>query len=290
MGEEHTKGYLLADDELIKATQSRINGHMSMIMKAFKVGEYWNQEKRFRETSINESEEVAPMYLVVKDHKITVPGTLPKTRPIISGCKSMTKHLAGILSDIIEALAYCMRDPLEDISTEDMLAVVEDYNLKVLAGHWQDLNPEDLILLGADVVALFPSLDTSEVAKEVMQEILESDLKIQEVEWKDLARYIAMNMDGSEVKNLRLDRLIPVRKYSRGPRPGITSKEAKAKDTDDEESKWEFPYPDAEPVDWEVTKLVAYAIQIAVEVVFNNYLYSFAGHTYRQVKGGPIGS
>ena len=145
------------DDSTIKATQSSINGHISMIIKSFKVGKLWGQQRRMRETTINESEEVAPMYLVVKDHKYTPPGELPKTRPIVTGCQSMARHLAGFLSDIVEALADCMVDPLEAISTEDMLAVVEEYNMKVLSGHWEGLDPNKLILLGADVVALFPT-------------------------------------------------------------------------------------------------------------------------------------
>ena len=128
MGEAHTAGDIKVDDQAIKATQNTINGHISMIMKSFKVGEQWGQEKRMRETTINNSEEVAPMYLVIKDHKYIPPGDLPKTRPIVTGCQSMARHLAGFLSDIVEALADCMEDPLEAISTEDMLAVVEEYS------------------------------------------------------------------------------------------------------------------------------------------------------------------
>ena len=115
-------------------------------------------------------------------------------------------------------------------------------------------------------------------------------MKIYDTEWKELAKYLAMNMDADQVNQLGMNRLILVRKFNRGLRPGITSKEAKAKNVEEDNSKWEFPYPDAEPQDYEIRRLVAYAIKIAIEVVFNNYLYSFAGQTYRQAKGGPIGS
>ena len=53
--------------------------------------------------------------------------------------------------------------------------------------------------------------------------------------------------------------------------------------------KWDFK-PDREPFNSELKILIATALQIAVEVVFSNYIYSFGGVHYRQVKVGPIGS
>ena len=65
MGDEHTKGDELVTDETVRATQQMINGHIAMVIKAFKIGEYWGQVERMRESTINDSEEISPMYLVV---------------------------------------------------------------------------------------------------------------------------------------------------------------------------------------------------------------------------------
>ena len=73
-----------------------------------------------------------------------------------------------------------------------------------------------------------------------------------------------------------------------GPRPGVTGQEAKRKITKEEESKWILP--EIEPLDWEIKLLIARAVQIGVKVAFSNYLYTFGGKTFRQAKGGPIGS
>ena len=81
------------------------------------------------------------LYLVIKDHKPVEPGQLPKTRPIVAANQSMCRHLAGILSDIIEGLANAMEDPLEAIRTEDTLAIVEEYNANILAGEFGDVDP-----------------------------------------------------------------------------------------------------------------------------------------------------
>ena len=45
-----------------------------------------------------------------------------------------------------------------------------------------DFNPEDTLLMGADVVALFPNLDVEEVANEVMKELVETTMVIEEVD------------------------------------------------------------------------------------------------------------
>ena len=78
-------------------------------------------------------------------------------------------------------------------------------------------------------------------------------------------------------------------RYTRGPRPGCTGKDAKDRNVKEADTKWEFK-PSQEPYLWETKYLLAASIQIAVEVTFSNYLYSFGGTNYRQSKGGPIGS
>ena len=148
----------------------------------------------------------------------------------------------------------------------------------VRSGAIENFNAADLLLLGADVKALFPSLDCKEVAKEVMKELLETEMKIDEVDWKELATYLAMNLDQKQVDALPVRRLIPVRRYSRGPRPGCTGKDARDRNVKEADTKWEFK-PSQEPYLWETKYLLAASIQIAVEVTFSNYLYSFGGTT-----------
>ena len=161
--------------------------------------------------------------------------------------------------------------------------------MQLLKSTTGDLNPEDIILLGADVVALFPSLDGRVVAEQIMEEFIETEMQTEGIDWKELATYLAMNLDQDQINKLGLARVCPTRRYSRGPRPGITSNEAKQKSTKEEDSKWDFA-PGVEAMDWEIKKIIAVSLQIAVETVFSNYIYSFGGINYRQVKGGPIGS
>ena len=99
-----------------------------------------------------------------------------------------------------------------------------------------------------------------------------------------------MNMEPDQVRKLDERRLIPDIKFTMGQRPGITSKEAKEKNTKEGETKWRFKDENAEPLHWDLKRLIALAVHISVKVAFSNYLYTFGGHTYRQKAGGPIGS
>ena len=104
---------------------------------------------------------------MIKDHKKIEPGDLPKTRPVVSNCRGMGVHLSNMVSEIVEALANSLDEDFEVISTEDAKSKLNDYN--ELGGC--RLSEGDLrMLIGADAVALFPSLDTTQVARLVAEE------------------------------------------------------------------------------------------------------------------------
>ena len=101
MGEEHTKNDKEISEEKLKVIQRKHNGHVSMWLKMGKTGENWHHEERFRESCINHSCCVSPLWLLLKDHKKVNPGELPRTRPVSGGNKSMGVHLSNLLSDYI---------------------------------------------------------------------------------------------------------------------------------------------------------------------------------------------
>ena len=69
------------------------------------------------------------MYLLDKDHKSRKEGQkLPATRPVVSGYRGMGLSLSNIVSDIVENIANVRDNPLEVISTEDLLSRVRAHN------------------------------------------------------------------------------------------------------------------------------------------------------------------
>ena len=120
------------------------------------------------------------------------------------------------------------------ISTEDLLATYDEYNQKIDSGEIE--SDTDRIMLGADAKALFPSLDTQKCARLVGEEFIPSDLIIEDVNYEVLAKYIAMNWDQGQIRIRGLQRVIPVRTYKFGPRPGMKSNEAKEPGDREEDS------------------------------------------------------
>ena len=93
----------------------------------------------------------------------------------------------------------------------------------------QEVLPEDIqdqtvpmIILGSDVVNLYPSLDTRKVVGEVKNAILDSDIKWEEMDYLEAARYVALNWPEEKCRRSELRRVLPKRRGTRGTRPGLT--------------------------------------------------------------------
>ena len=88
----------------IKESQRELNGHVSMMVKIFKIGGYWKHGQRVRETTMGEGLSICPMSLLYKDHKGWSPGggSVPPTRPVVGGHRGINMHLSELVSDIID--------------------------------------------------------------------------------------------------------------------------------------------------------------------------------------------
>ena len=106
-GEVHTVG----DEEIglaeLRANQKRVNGIVSMLLKTFNIGRACKHESRWRESTINNSLEVSPMWILYKCHKGWTfhKGTPPPTRGVMGGNQGMNSHLSEIVSWAVEPLA-----------------------------------------------------------------------------------------------------------------------------------------------------------------------------------------
>ena len=60
--------YVAKDEEVnldfLLQNQSRLNGHVSMLLKTFNAGADWNHQARLRATKLTHSLSVAPLYLL----------------------------------------------------------------------------------------------------------------------------------------------------------------------------------------------------------------------------------
>ena len=137
-------------------------------------------------------------------------------------------------------------------------------------------------------MALFPSMRGSYTARKIRDAVLEGDLLVEGLDVKEMARYVAIGYQPHEIGALRLGRVIPVRRYRKGVKPGVTGKEAMKKESGDE-VRWVFPVPSEEFTDLERRKLFAACLEIGVRKSFALHTYQFGGVLYKQTEGGPIG-
>ena len=292
MGSVHTSKDTEVGDETVRKIQRLYNGHTSMWLKMANVGENWDHEDRLRESCLQNTNNVPPMYLLAKDHKIREPGQLPATRPVVSGCSGMQLSLSNLLSDHLESLANSRENPIEVISTEDMLSRVNSYNENhTLENVSKDDQNREKVLVGADCVQLFPSLKAAQsgriVREAAIKIISQSGLEIRGLDYQELAKYVRMNMSDFEIQARKLNKIIPVRKFNRGSMPGMSGEEATRGYIPEDEER--FIHPLREPTDAEKINLYATALECSIRFVFSENLYRFANKTYKQSDSGPIG-
>ena len=101
----------------LKKIEKSINDHTRMLCKVVNAGEYHGHMDRILSSKLVNSESTAPKYYLYKDHK-----KVESWRPVVSGCFSNTLGLSNILSDIVESICGSMPEPLEVISSEDLLS------------------------------------------------------------------------------------------------------------------------------------------------------------------------
>ena len=156
-----------------------------------------------------------------------------------------------------------------------------------------EMLPEDrqdymspMVLVGSDVVSLYPNLDVARVSKMMGEAVRLSPLKWEGVDWMECARYVALNLTNEECRSSKLRRILPWRRKTGGTRPGIKGKNPRGKHRGDTE-QWCFP--DVILEKWEQRELLATVVEIATHAMFKTHFYDFAGQAYHQKSGGPIG-
>ena len=470
-GEVHTS----KDTEVclgeVQSNQRKLNGHVSMLCKIFKIGSDWQHEGRVRETMVNNSLAVAPLYLLYKDHKgwTWERGTPPPTRPVASGNRGMNLHLSEVVSSILEPVANTMPDTAEVISCEDMKSRWDRLNEKnvnwmrelplcgTLLDHLTDHNcpgnsecedgelpslctceedeqtdeemvescgnnteltlgvakeegrgavphpntntttetqirpnyagrgreesvvgevsvdnskdtdstnmnidkepmeagrgreesgvgggslnsrsgrvekmrlarkiladkrkgisdslveggkvsrmekrisskevdtqmiqdrSKEMVIIGSDVVGLYPCMIGVSVGEECYQAVMGSGIKFEGVDYKEGTRYLALNWTELRCRTSRLRRVLPWRRYAKGTRPGVTGQGPLGPDSGDED---QWVWPKVSLTDMDRLEIVAEIVRLSVETLFTTHIYSFAGKYFKQKDGGPIG-
>mgnify|MGYP007045536866 CR=1 FL=1 len=77
---------------------------------------------------------------------------------------------------------------------------------------------DEVAILGFDVKALFASLSARQTARVVRDAYIGSELEYKGIDYKSAAMYVRYGMSDAEIRSLKLTRLVPVRRKTRGQR------------------------------------------------------------------------
>ena len=136
LGMKHTeKDKKIGRVEIIEI-EKNLNGHSIAWVKMFNSGQDHKHGERIMSSKITRSENMADLYVLLKDHKIEK----WKTRPVVTGCTSDNKGLNNSVLSLLESVANSNDDPFESISGEDMLSKSKVNNAKVkeVISKWQE--------------------------------------------------------------------------------------------------------------------------------------------------------
>ena len=143
-GEVHTiKDTEVTLDFLMK-NQRRLNGHLSMLLKTFMVGNNHDHFERIRNLKLTHSLSIAPLYLLFKDHKgwTLETGKPPPSRPVVSAGAGQDDHLSEIISHILEPIVKMRPGGMEMTSTGAFIALVDSINEMVIP--IEDINLDEV--------------------------------------------------------------------------------------------------------------------------------------------------
>ena len=118
----------------------------------------------------------------------------------------------------------------------------------------------ELVVIGSDVGALYPSLSDIEVALICYQAVINSNIRFSNINYRLLARYIASCLSETEQRFCPLFNILPRRTSNGGVKPGVSASIEK-------EDNW--VYPNRQPTEAEERMMVATMVQIGVLVIMN---------------------
>ena len=217
------------------------------------------------------------MYGLRKDHKAHSDKKVgPPVRPVCGANESPNSKLSCFLSRIVNDFADSMGIATECHSSEEMRAAFEKYNNE--AG--EDTKRKSTVI-SMDVKALYPSMEWKEIGVAVREMVENCDEEVQDVDWKEVGKYIATTISKEEIEREGLQHVIPKRKQETGRRITVAYLQNKKND-----KNWSNPRT---PGHGQKKKMIGLALAIGIQTCMENHVYKVGDKVYLQQEGGPIG-
>ena len=134
----------------------------------------------------SEAEDAATLCLLPKVHKDPKPGGHPASRPVVAAASGMSSRAGDMVSDLLEPLVYLTTPRLEDKSTEEVIAQLEEAEVAL-----KQQKETRAMAASLDVAALYPSLDQEQSSALVGRFVEMSVTEVEGVDWESAQTMIA---------------------------------------------------------------------------------------------------
>ena len=152
----------------------------------------------------------------------------------------------------------------------------------------QDFDSEP-VMIGGDVVALYPSMDAVATAELAAQSIRETPIDFKGIDYKYLAVYIYLLLGPEEFDRSGLSEVIPVRNVIDEDKKDFEQSNSRSLLARNNRNM-DYWYVDVEMLsDRDKVEMVAIMIKIATLVMMSTTCYTFGGLIYLQSDGAGIG-
>ena len=257
-----------------------MNHHLKQFNRMLRVGSAWGHESRVAGASTSTNVPPPPKYGLRKDHKNVPPGqesSGPDLRPVAGADQAPNSRLSHFLSKIVNNYADCEENTAECNSSEEMRAAIEAFN---------QLDQETRTkcrIISMDVKSLYPSMSWDGVVMATMEMIQNSDMVIQNVDWHEVGKYLAVMMTKEEIQEEGLGHVIPKRRDGERRLRRITVNYLQQKQN---KGKW---LNSRKPGVRQQRRMLALAVSFGIKACMSNHTYKVGDVMYLQASGGPIG-
>ena len=118
--------------------------------------------------------------------------------------------------------------------------------------------------------ALYPSLDPTRTGEAIREETIRSDTKLVGVDWAEALKYVRVNITPYQSRMLQVEHLLPDRKFSKGPKPGITSNNSLSGDRGYEDKWVQKVHPESLSRETQ-SRVMGCCLEIAIKVLFTKH-------------------
>ena len=255
-----------------------MNDHLGHFNKMFRLGSHHpNGSRRIAEASKSSNVLPPPLYGLRKTHKQNPNGQQgPAMRPVCGAKEAPNSRFSRFCSKVVTDIADMVGDSRECRSSEEMRAAFEAFNSNV------DVNVrKKTIIFSKDAKALFPSMQKEVCKMAIIWIIDKEEVNIDNMDWTQVTRYIAVNMSPEDIEKEGLTNVIPGRVKVTRRKLTMNSLSVNTADND-----WQQSAP---PNETQKRKLLGLVMAMGVEVKMSNHSFMLGDDVFLQTNGGPIG-